>query len=67
MINNEQLENFKFKDHITLKKCLLISEFNHLILEIQNCDGQHIERLLFTFSDHLFIKEDRHCLLQTKN
>lgn len=55
VIHDEQLENFRLKDCLDLKNHLLISEFNHLIPEIKKCDGQHIERLLFAFSNHLFI------------
>ena len=55
VIHDQQWENFEFKDCLDPKEHLLISEFNHLIPEIKECEGQSIERLLFAFSDHLFI------------
>ena len=55
VIHDQQLENFQLKGCLDPKNHLLISEFNHLIPEIKKCDGQFSERLLFAFSDHLFI------------
>ena len=66
MIHDQQLENFKLKDCLHPTKHLLISEFNHLIPEIKKCDGQHIERLLFAFSDCLFIRKTKELLDSNK-
>ena len=66
VIHDQQLENFRLKDCLDLKNHLLISEFNHLIPEIKKCDGQHIERLLFAFSNHLFINKTNELLDSNK-
>lgn len=66
VIHDQQLENFKLKDCLHPTKHLLISEFNHLIPEIKKCDGQHIERLLFAFSDRLFIHKTKELLDSNK-
>ena len=66
VIHDQQLENFQLKDCLHPEKHLLISEFNHLIPEIKKCDGQHIERLLFAFSDRLFIHKTKELLDSNK-